>query len=138
MEGTLMSAEWTFDVAIEPAWIDYNGHLNDMAYAQIVGQVNERAFDQLELGASYLENEGFSLYTVDLHLRYLAEVRGDDAVTALVRLEEVHDKRVNLTTQIRRSDGSTAAEATMVYLNVNASTGKTEPFGPAARARLGI
>lgn len=133
-----MTAVHTAAVALDPSWIDYNGHLNDMAYAQIVGVVNEQAADALGLGADYLANEGCSLYTVDLHLRYLAEVRGDDGVTVEVDVAEAGEKKLALHTRIVRSDGKVAAEATVLYLHVNATTGRTEPFGAAARGRIGL
>ena len=65
---------------VRPDWVDYNGHLNDGYYAVIFGHATDEVLDRVGLDASYREANDSSLYTVEQHLRYLAEVPPDAEV----------------------------------------------------------
>lgn len=134
---------WSFPVTVDPAWIDYNNHLNDMAYAQVVGLVNERVLDALDLGEAYRARTGCSCYTVDLHVRYLAEVGASDRLRAEIRLGECGPKKLVLCTTLLRGGDDTdpaviAAEAVVTYLNVDTVADRTREFDPATRHALGV
>ena len=62
-------------VPVRDEWIDYNGHLTDWAYAAICSDANEVFLDSLGLSSAYQARTGSSTYTVEAHLRYLAEVQ---------------------------------------------------------------
>ncbi|UPK75198.1 thioesterase family protein [Nocardioidaceae bacterium SCSIO 66511] len=65
---------------VRPDWVDYNGHLNDGYYAVIFGHATDEVLDRVGLDAAYREANDSSLYTVEQHLRYLAEVPPDAEV----------------------------------------------------------
>ena len=67
----------TFSVWREPvqdAWIDYNGHLSEAYYVLVLGHATDAMMDAVGLGAEYRRANDASLYTVEAHVRYLAEV----------------------------------------------------------------
>ena len=67
----------TFAVWREPvqdAWIDYNGHLSEAYYVLVLGHATDAVMDAVGLGAEYRRANDASLYTVEAHVRYLAEV----------------------------------------------------------------
>jgi acyl-CoA thioester hydrolase len=67
----------TFSVWREPvqdAWIDYNGHLSEAYYVLAFGHATDAVMDAAGLGPAYRADHDASLYTVEAHVRYLAEV----------------------------------------------------------------
>ena len=49
--------------AVEPTWIDYNGHMNMAYYHVAFDRAVDFAYDQLGLGAHYVETAQASLFT---------------------------------------------------------------------------
>ena len=58
----------------QDAWIDYNGHLSEPYYVLVFGHATDAVMDAVGLGPEYREANDSSLYTVEAHVRYLAEV----------------------------------------------------------------
>ena len=132
------SAAWDppfsgFGCRVPASAIDYNGHMNDAAYAQVLTDANEVFIDALGLGADYREHTGCALYTVEMTIRFLREVGLGDALHAHTLLASHDAKRVRLRTRLLAADGSAVAEGETLYLHVDAGAGKVRPF-PADRA----
>lgn len=59
---------------VQDEWIDYNGHLSEAYYVLVLGHATDAVMDELGLGREYRSTNDASLYTVEAHVRYLAEV----------------------------------------------------------------
>ena len=59
---------------VQDAWIDYNGHLSEPYYVLVFGHATDLVMDAVGLDAGYRSAHDASLYTVEAHVRYLAEV----------------------------------------------------------------
>src|SRR3954463_6153624 len=79
-------------MAVEPQWIDYNGHLN-MAYYNVMF---DRAIDELWLqfgmGPDYMARRGGSTFTAECHVRYIREIHLNDPVRISVLVVAADDK----------------------------------------------
>ncbi len=62
---------------VEPAWIDYNGHLNMAYYNVLFDRAVDEVFELLGCGADYVK-KGFSTFTAEVHVRYLRELKEGD------------------------------------------------------------
>ena len=60
-------------MTVEPAWIDYNGHLNMAYYNVLFDRAVDEVFELLGCGAEYVK-KGFSTFTAEVHVRYLREL----------------------------------------------------------------
>ncbi len=112
-------------------WLDYNGHLNDSSYAIVLTAAHELVLEHLGLSAAYRASHDASMFTVEMHLRYLAEVAGGQTLTASTTLVEADHKRLRLHTDLR-ADGVLAATGECLYLHVDTVAGRTAPL-PADR-----
>jgi len=119
---------------VRPEWIDYNGHLNDSAYAVVCAQANELLLDALGVGAAYREATGCSTYTVEAHLRFLAEVRADGELRAESVLVAADDKRLRVHTTLLDARDVPVLTGEYLYLHVDGAAGRVVPF-PADRAQ---
>jgi acyl-CoA thioester hydrolase len=73
-----MSVRWR--ETVQPAWVDYNGHLSEAYYVLVFGHATDRIMDAVGLDAAYRERTGASLFTTEAHVRYLDQVREGDVV----------------------------------------------------------
>ena len=55
-------------LAIEPDWIDYNGHLRDAYYVVVLSDATDALMDHLGLDAAYRARTRCTLYTLEMHL----------------------------------------------------------------------
>ncbi|MDN5791050.1 MAG: thioesterase family protein [Micrococcales bacterium] len=117
-----------FDTEVLPEWLDYNGHVNDSAYAVICTRANEMFLDALGLGAAYQQATGCTLYTVEAHLRYLAEVRQGARLTAETIVVDADAKRLRIHTTLRDHEAVLVLTGEYLYLHVDQGTGRVAPF----------
>lgn len=126
-----------FQQEIRPEWIDYNGHLSEAYYVLVFGFATDALMDLAGLDDEYRRNTGCSLYTVEARVRYLREVRQQDAVTVQARLTEVGAKKVLVSHEMRVADTVVATED-LVALHVDVERNETAPFPDAVRAKLQV
>ena len=123
---------------VEAAWIDYNGHLNMAYYNVLFDRAVDEAYELMGVGAHYVEQHGRSLFTAEVHIRYLRELHAGDVVRATVQLLDFDSKRLHYFQQLfHAADGWVSATSENMVLHVDLTTKKTAPFAGLAAARIG-
>jgi acyl-CoA thioester hydrolase len=125
----------TFSVWREPvqdAWIDYNGHLSEAYYVLVLGHATDELMDSVGLGPAYRSAHDASLYTVEAHLRYLAEVSAGSELEVRSSIIGVSDKLLWLWHELWADDRLRATEE---ILGVHVRRGSSAPFPDDVRAR---
>ncbi len=114
---------------IEPAWIDYNGHLNVAYYNVLFDRAVDEVYELIGLGPSYLEQHKHSTMVVEAHVRYLRELRETDPVRVTVQLLAYDAKRIHLFEQLLHADeGWVSATSETMTLHVDMTAKKAAPF----------
>lgn len=112
--------ERVYRTAVAAEWIDYNGHLRDAYYSLIVSLACDALMDRLGMDAAYRERTGNTLFTVEMHVHFLREVKKDDTVCVNVRLLGADQKKMHAAFDLlRESDGVVAASAELMLLHVH-------------------
>lgn len=125
-------SEPIYRTALAPEWIDYNGHLRDAYYGLIVSYACDALMDRLHMDATYRERTRNTLYTVEMHIHYLLEIKKSDIVLVNVRVLGADHKRIHAAFDMTR-EGATemAATAELMLLHVHqGETVTTAPFPP--------
>jgi acyl-CoA thioesterase FadM len=117
-----------YTTTVPAEWLDYNGHMHDASYGIALSDANEELFAALGLSRDYRERTGASLYTVEYHIRYLAECSLGQALTAATFVVAAGAKKVHLYTELLREAGDLAATGESLYLHVDATLGVTTPM----------
>lgn len=130
-----------YEGPVQPAWIDYNGHLRDGYYGVILSFAADALMDRVGLNQAYRERTGCTLYTVEMHIHYLREVRASDTTRVTVQVIAADHKRIHAGFELHSGEGAgPAAVAEQMLLHVRqGETPATAPFPPevaAAIARL--
>lgn len=115
-------------LAIEPAWIDYNGHLNMAYYPVLFDRGSDVAFDAMGIGADYATSRRLTIYTAEVHICYLRELHLTDRVRSTFQLIDHDDKRIHAYQELRHVDGWLAASAEVLSLHIDMTGPKVAPF----------
>ncbi len=122
---------------VEPAWIDYNGHLNMAYYNVLFDRAVDEAYEFLGCGLAYLKAAKHSTFTAEAHIRYLRELHAGDPVRVTFQLLDFDAKRMHYFEQLFHADeGWLSATSENMVLHVDMTAKKTAPFPEAITARL--
>jgi acyl-CoA thioester hydrolase len=122
---------------VEPAWIDYNGHLNMAYYNVLFDRAVDEVYEILGLGLDYLKTRRHSTFTAEVHLRYLRELREGDPVRISFQLLDYDEKRLHYFEELHHAEqGWLSATSENMALNVNMDVKKTAPFPADVMAHL--
>jgi acyl-CoA thioester hydrolase len=114
-----------YETPIRSDWIDYNGHLRDAYYALIFSAAIDALMDRVGLDAAYRQRTGGTLYTVEMHLHYLHEVKQTDTAVVTLRILGIDSKRIHVSLELLRAGHpEVAAGAEVMLLHVRQHDGK--------------
>lgn len=113
---------------IEPAWIDYNGHLNMAYYSVLFDRAVDEAFAAMGMGPDYAATRRLTTYAAEFHICYIRELHLGDTVMPTFQLIDHDEKRFHGYQELYHSDGWLAATAETLTLHVDMNGPKVVPF----------
>jgi acyl-CoA thioester hydrolase len=128
-----------YQTPILPEWIDYNGHLRDAYYVLIVSLATDALMDHIGLDAAYRERTHCTLYTLEMHIHYLHEVKRGDNALVTVRILGADSKRIHATFELLRAPATPAAAAVeimLLHVRQRADGAASAAFAPEASAAI--
>ena len=132
-----MPALTTYTTQVHPDWVDYNGHLRDAFYLLIFSYATDALMDKLGLDSENREASGHSLFTLDLHLNYLHEVKLGAEVQVRTQLIAFDAKRLHLYHSLHLAgDEKELAGNEQMLLHVDLAGPHSAPFTEATLATL--
>jgi acyl-CoA thioester hydrolase len=99
-------------------WIDYNGHMNDAAYALVFSRSVDALMDRIGLDAAARKRTGQSLFTLQMMLHYFREAQEGEALDVTCHLLEHDDKRMRVWLEMFDAKGERLAASEQVLLSV--------------------
>jgi len=157
MTGTSAITELPiYRARIESDWIDYNGHLRDAYYGLVASYAVDDVMDYLGLDAAYRGRTHCTLYTLEVHLHYLHEVKSSDDLAVISSILDFDRKRIQVGCRYvcaRVSEPVATAEMMLLHVHqgdkptvasfpdkvtakleaLRVSPGARESFGPSSR-----
>jgi acyl-CoA thioester hydrolase len=114
---------------VEPAWIDYNGHLNMAYYNVLFDRAVDEVYELLGLGLAYVQTRRFSTFTAEVHVRYLRELHVDAPVRVTFQLLGFDAKRMHYFEELHHAEENwLSATSENMALNVDLEARKTVAF----------
>ena len=122
---------------VEPAWIDYNGHLNMAYYNVLFDRAVDEVFTLLGCGPDYVAARGHSCFTAEAHVRYLRELRAGDPVRVTYQLIDADRKRLHAFEQLfHAEEGWISATSEIMSLHVDMARRKAANFPADVAQRI--
>ena len=110
-----------------PAWIDYNGHMTEYRYLQVISDASDCLLNYLGLSEEYVR-AGHSFYTVESHIQYLAEAKLGEKIFVHTQLLKVTDKKVHLWHSLKNDLGIEIATGEQMWLHVDIKANRCVPM----------
>jgi acyl-CoA thioester hydrolase len=95
LSGTGVAELPAYRVKIERDWIDYNGHVRDAYYGLAASYAIDELMDHLGLDAAYRETTHCTLYTLEMHMHFLREVKAADDLQIITSILDFDRKRIH-------------------------------------------
>jgi len=90
------SALPVLETTVVTDWVDYNGHMNDAAYAIVFSRSVDALMDRVGLDAAARKRTGQTVFTLQMMLHYFKEAKEGDMLAVSCQLLEHDDKRMRL------------------------------------------
>ena len=84
-----------YRTSVDPAWIDYNGHMTEAAYLAAFGYASDELFRFVGIDDPYRAS-GNSYYTVETHIHHLRECGAGDPLSVTTQILDFDSRRVHL------------------------------------------
>lgn len=122
---------------VEPAWIDYNGHLNMAYYNVLIDRAVDEAFELVGLGQDYASERNASYFTAEAHVRYLREIGVGTPVRVSIQLLDFDDKRIHFYGELHHASESwVSATSEQLALHVDLGSRRVTPWPDDILRRL--
>ncbi len=115
-------------------WVDYNGHMNDAAYAIVFSRSVDALMDRVGLDAAARKRTGQSLFTLQMMLHYFKEAREGDALAVSCQLLEHDDKRMRVWLDMTAPGGERLAASEQLLISVAGQEAATRARAPSSGA----
>lgn len=120
----------TFHLHSEPlqdAWLDAYGHLNEAYYLVPFSNTSWHMQDHFGLGVAYFQQSSCAMYTVETHIRYLAEVRAPAKIAIETIILGSDSKRMWFA-HVMKVDGILRATGEFMTLHYHTVDNRTIPM----------
>ncbi len=122
--------EWTSEPIevltrqVPQSWLDYNGHMNEAHYLEVLSQANDRIMEMIGATPEYIR-QGFSFFTVESHIRHLDELQAGESIRVTTQVLEGSGKKLRVFHRIERANGHLVATGEHLLIHVNLSLRKS-------------
>jgi acyl-CoA thioester hydrolase len=99
-------------------WVDYNGHMNDAAYAIVFSRSVDALMDRVGLDAAARSRTGQTLFTLQMMLHYFKEAKEGDALAVSCQLLEHDSKRMRVWLDMIAAGGERVAASEQLLISV--------------------
>ena len=118
------------DTDVKPDWVDYNGHMNDAEYARVFSLAVDTLMERIGLDEAGRHRHGYTLYTLETHLRYLREAHQGQPLQVEVALVDRDAKRLHLWFELYSGEQLLATSEQML-MGIDLDSGRPGPFPEA-------
>ncbi|CAH2406803.1 carnitine 3-dehydrogenase [Mesorhizobium ventifaucium] len=124
------------ELRVPSAWIDYNGHMTEYRYTQCFADASDALLQMVGVDADYVK-AGHSYYTVESHVRLLAEAKLGDALYVKAQLLPSDGKKIHSFMGLyRASDDTLLSTCEHLMLHVSSKESRSVPPLPAVMMKL--
>ncbi len=124
--------------AIQPEWIDYNGHLRDAYYVVVLSSAIDALMERVGLDEAYRARTRNTLYSLEMHMHWLEEVKAADTLEIDAVVLGTDHKRLHIGCDVRvtrQPKPVATAEFMLLHVHQGEPPGAT-PFPTEVQAAI--
>jgi len=124
-------------LAVLPEWIDYNGHMNVSYYVLAFDRGVDAFMELIGISPAYIEQRRASTFTLEMHVKFIHELRLGDPLRINCQLLDFDTKRVHYFLHMHHAeDDYLAAVSEQIMVHVDLETRRSSEFPDDVRLAL--
>ncbi len=109
-----------YETQVTADWVDYNGHMNDAAYAVVFSRAVDALMDRIGLDAAARKASRRTLYTMQMMLHYFKEANEGQPLLVHCHLLEHDEKRMRVWLEMKAGrEGASLAASEQLLLSID-------------------
>jgi len=128
-----------YETEVAAEWVDYNGHMNDAAFALVFSRAVDALMDRIGLDAAARKASRRTLYTLQMMLHYFQEASQGQSLFVRCHLLEHDEKRMRVWLEMKAGrEGASLAASEQLLLSVDRGEdgARAAPWRAETRAAL--
>jgi len=126
-----------YDAIVLPEWVDYNGHMNDAAYAIPFSRAIDAMMAMVGLDEAGRVATNHTIFTLAMQMRYHHEVKKGEPLKVSGQIIEMDAKRIRLYQWLRHGvDDTLLATCEQLLASVDQSGPKIAAFPESVGEKL--
>ncbi len=125
----------TLERILPAHYADYNGHMTESRYLECFADATDTLMRMLGVDAAYLENGG-SYFTVETHIRHIAEVKTGERIRVTTQLIDGAGKKLHVFHVMHHADGRLLATGEHMLIHVSLQTRAASNPAEPVKSRL--
>ncbi|MFB4168318.1 thioesterase family protein [Virgibacillus sp. JSM 102003] len=118
-------------------WVDYNGHMNDSAYANVFSNAVDRFMDFIGLDEDGRTNLSYTIFTLETHLCYLKEAHQDEKLSVSIQLLDIDSKRAHVFFEMKNNNEALLATSEQMLMGMDTQQERPAPFPEQVATEIG-
>ncbi|MGP4106730.1 thioesterase family protein [Virgibacillus sp. L01] len=128
---------FSYQDSVRTDWVDYNGHMNDSAYANVFSIAVDRFMDFIGLDEDGRTNLSYTIFTLETHLCYLKEAHQDEKLIVSIQLLDIDSKRVHVFFEMKNDNGVLLATSEQMLMGMDTQQERPAPFPKQVATEMG-
>ncbi|WP_158737138.1 thioesterase family protein [Alteribacillus sp. YIM 98480] len=113
---------------VQREWVDYNGHMNDAAYASVFSLAVNKLMELIGLDEAGREHFQYTVYTLETHLCYLKEAHEGEELDITFQLLDYDAKRMHVFFFMTNKNGEELAVSEQMLMGIDIKEERPSPF----------
>lgn len=126
-----------YQASVLPEWIDYNGHMNVAYYVLAFDHATDELLDYIGMDERYRAEQHCSIFTLELHVNYLQEVKLDDPLRVETQIIDYDSKKIHyFHSMYHAEENYLAATNELIVLHMNMQERRSAPMAEPIQQTL--
>ncbi|HZK54207.1 MAG TPA: thioesterase family protein [Desulfosporosinus sp.] len=125
-----------YETRVSSDWVDYNGHMNDAAYAKVFSLAVDEFINYIKLDEEARSKYAYTIFTLETHVCYLKEALKNEKLLTEVQLLDSDAKRLHLFFTMKNGNLEVIATSEQMLMGMDMLKGKPAPFPQCVEASI--
>ena len=126
-----------FTVDVAPEWVDYNGHMNDAAYALVFSRSFDAYMDELGMDTAFRARTKLTIYTLTMTIHYRQEAKLGQRLNIGLHLIDFDAKKLHVWLEMSfEGQGIAMSEQLLVCVDQSGEVPKSTAFPPDVATKI--
>ncbi|WP_010650430.1 thioesterase family protein [Oceanobacillus massiliensis] len=117
-----------YQTVVHQDWVDYNGHMNDAAYAKVFSLAVDAFMANIGLDEASRNYFSYTIFTLETHLCYLQEAHQNEQLDVTIQLLDVDSKRLHVIFTMKNEMNEAIATSEQMLMGINTDQERPAPF----------